>query len=102
MYEHLRPQAPKPDLVIYLQAEPEVLLERIRKRGIAMEAGISESYLYRLCDSYSHFFYHYDAAPLLIVNAENLNPVERDDDFNLLLKRIRNMRGKREFFKLGE
>jgi deoxyguanosine kinase len=102
MYEHLRPQAPKPDLVIYLQAEPEVLLERIRKRGITMETGISESYLYRLCDSYSRFFYHYEAAPLLIVNAENLNPVERDDDFNLLLKRIRNMRGKREFFKLGE
>jgi len=102
MYEHLCPQAPKPDLVIYLQAEPSVLLERIRKRGIAMEAGISESYLYRLCDSYSHYFYHYEAAPLLIVNAENLNPVERDDDFNLLLKRIRSMRGKREFFKLGE
>lgn len=102
MYEHLRPQAPKPDLVIYLQAEPDVLLERIRKRGIAMEAGISESYLYRLCESYSHYFYHYEAAPLLIVNAENLNPVARDDDFNLLLKRIRNMRGKREFFKLGE
>lgn len=102
MYEHLRPQAPKPDLVIYLQADPSVLLERIGKRGIAMEAGISESYLYRLCDSYSRFFYHYEAAPLLIVNAENLNPVERDDDFNLLLKRIRNMRGKREFFKLGE
>jgi deoxyadenosine/deoxycytidine kinase len=102
MYEHLRPQAPKPDLVIYLQAEPEVLMDRISKRGIAMEDGISDSYLSRLCDSYSRFFYHYEAAPLLIVNAENLNPVERDDDFNLLLKRIRNMRGKREFFKLGE
>jgi deoxyguanosine kinase len=102
LYEHLRPQAPQPDLVIYLQAEPDVLIERVKKRGIAMESNISENYLYRLCESYSRYFYHYDAAPLLIVNAETLNPVERDDDFGLLLTRIRNMRGKREFFKLGE
>jgi len=102
LYEHLRPQAPIPDLVIYLQANPEVLVERVRKRGIPMESGISETYLYRLCESYTRFFYHYDKAPLLIVNAENLNPIERDADFGLLLTRIRNMRGKREFFKLGE
>ncbi|RJF97862.1 deoxynucleoside kinase [Noviherbaspirillum saxi] len=102
LYDHLRPQAPIPDLVIYLQAQPETLVERVRKRGIPMEAGISEMYLYRLCESYSRFFYHYDAAPLLIVNTENLNPIERDDDFHLLLKRIDTMRGKREFFNLGE
>jgi len=102
LYDHLRPQAPEPDLVIYLQAQPEILIERVRKRGLSMEAGISEMYLYRLCESYSRFFYHYDAAPLLIVNAENLNPIERDDDFALLLKRIDGMRGKREFFNLGE
>jgi len=102
MYDYMRPQAPKPDLVIYLQAEPEVLIERVKKRGLPMESGISEPYLYRLCESYSRFFYHYETAPLLIVNAENLNPIARDDDFNLLLKRIRDMRGRREFFKLGE
>jgi deoxyadenosine/deoxycytidine kinase len=102
LYDHLRPQAPEPDLVIYLQAQPETLIERVRKRGLPMEAGISEIYLYRLCESYSRFFYHYDAAPLLIVNTENLNPIERDDDFALLLKRIDGMRGKREFFNLGE
>lgn len=102
LYEHLRPQAPVPDLVIYLQAQPETLVERIRKRGVAMEAGLSEAYLYRLCESYSRFFYHYDAAPLLIVNTEHLNPIERDDDFDLLLNRIAHMRGKREFFNLGE
>ncbi len=102
LYEHLRPQAPQPDLVIYLQAQPETLVERVRKRGIAIEAGISEMYLYRLCESYSRFFYHYDAAPLLVVNTEHLNPIDRDDDFDLLLKRIGNMRGKREFFNLGE
>jgi deoxyguanosine kinase len=102
MYEHLRPTAPLPDLVIYLQAEPQVLIERVKKRGITMESNISENYLYRLCESYSRYFYHYDAAPLLIVNAETLNPIEREQDFQLLLNRIRNMRGKREFFKLGD
>ena len=102
MYEHLRPQAPIPDLVIYLQAEPQVLIERVKKRGIPMESNISENYLVRLCESYSRYFYHYDAAPLLTVNAETLNPIEREQDFQLLLHRIRNMRGKREFFKLGD
>lgn len=102
LYEHLRPQAPLPDLVIYLQAQPETLVERVKKRGVPMEAGISETYLYRLCESYSRFFYHYDTAPLLIVNNEHLNPVERNEDFDLLMTRIENMRGKREFFNLGE
>jgi deoxyadenosine/deoxycytidine kinase len=102
MYDHLRPQAPQPDLVIYLQADPAVLTERVKKRGIAMESNISEAYLVRLCESYSRYFHHYDAAPLLIVNAETLNPIDKEDDFQLLLSRIRNMRGKREFFKLGE
>jgi len=102
MYDHLRPQAPQPDLVIYLQADPAVLAERVKKRAIAMESNISEAYLYRLCESYSRYFHHYDAAPLLIVNAETLNPIDKEDDFQLLLSRIRNMRGKREFFKLGE
>ncbi|HYD94331.1 MAG TPA: deoxynucleoside kinase [Noviherbaspirillum sp.] len=102
LYSHLRPQAAVPDLVIYLQAQPETLVERVKKRGIAMEAGISELYLYRLCESYSRFFYHYDASPLLIVNTENLNPVGREEDFHLLVRRIGEMRGKREFFNIGE
>jgi deoxyguanosine kinase len=102
LYDHLRPQAVTPDLVVYLQAQPETLVERVRRRGVSMENGISEMYLYRLCESYSRFFYHYEAAPLLIVNTEHLNPIERDEDFNLLLNRIENMRGKREFFNLGE
>jgi deoxyguanosine kinase len=102
LYEQVKPQAVPPDLVIYLQAQPETLMDRIRKRGIAMETGISETYLYRLCDSYSRFFYHYDATPLLIVNTEHLNPVHRDEDFGLLLAHMRDMRGRREFFSLGE
>ncbi|MDB5796293.1 MAG: deoxynucleoside kinase [Paucimonas sp.] len=102
LYDQLRPQAPAPDLVIYLQAQPETLVERVSKRGIEMESRISEDYLYRLCESYSRFFYHYEAAPLLIVNTENLNPIARDEDFNLLLKRVATMRGKREFFNRGD
>lgn len=102
LYDHLRPQAPSPDLVIYLQAEPQTLIERIKKRGIAMEAGISETYIHRLCESYSRIFYDYEAAPLLIVNTEHLNPIDNDEDFSLLLTRIKTMRGKREFFNRGE
>lgn len=102
LYEHLRPQVPQPNLVIYLQAQPETLVARVKKRGVPMEAGISETYLYRLCESYSRFFYHYESAPLLIVNTEHLNPIGRDEDFNLLLTHIGNMRGKREFFSRGE
>jgi len=102
LYAHLRPQAPLPDLVVYLQAEPATLIERIRKRGIAMEAAISETYIQRLCESYSRIFYDYDAAPLLIVNTEHLNPVGNDEDFALLMAHIRDMRGKREFFNRGE
>jgi deoxyadenosine/deoxycytidine kinase len=102
LYDHLRPQAPVPDLVIYLQAQPETLIERVRKRGVSMESGISELYISKLCESYSRFFYHYDAAPLLIINTEHLNPVESDEDFDLLLTHIKNMRGKREFFNRGE
>lgn len=102
LYNQLRQQAPTPDLVIYLQAEPAVLLERIKKRGIPMEAAISDSYLYRLCEAYSRFFHHYDAAPLLTINNERLNPLEQEQDFELLLERIGQMRGKREFFNWGE
>ncbi|MDB5728430.1 MAG: dgk [Noviherbaspirillum sp.] len=102
LYAHLRPQAAVPDLVIYLQAEPDSLIERVRKRGVPMEAGISEVYLHRLCESYSRFFYHYDAAPLLIVNTEHLNPIDRAEDFDLLLTRIASMRGKKEFFNRGD
>ena len=101
-YNHLHLQAPKPDLVIYLQADPDTLIERVSKRGVSMEEGISETYLTRLSEGYSRFFYDYNAAPLLIVNAEHLNPIDSDDDFQLLLAHIKNMRGKREFFNRGE
>ena len=102
MFAHLSQESPRPDLVIYLQAAPATLSERIRRRGVPIEAAISETYLHRLCDSYSRFFHHYDASPLLMVNADRLNPIENSDDFSLLMQRIAGMRGKREFFNRGE
>jgi deoxyguanosine kinase len=101
IYDSLRPQAPAPDLVVYLQAQPGVLAERVRRRAAGFERGISEEYLALLAESYARFFYHYTAAPVLIVNSENLNFVERDADFDLLVSRIRGMKSRREFFSLG-
>lgn len=101
IYHTLQLQAPQPDLVIYLQASPETLVERVRQRGQTYEVGINERYLMRLAQSYSDFFYHYDAAPVLIVNNDSLNLAESGEDFDLLLKRIEEMRGPREFFSRG-
>jgi len=92
---------PAPDLVVYLQASPEVLFSRIQKRALPMELQISDSYLRALCDAYNDFFYHYDATPLLTVNAEHLNPLASDDDLALLVERIESMRGRKESFVKG-
>ena len=101
IYQTLKVRSPSPDLVIYLQAQPSVLVERVRRRAARYERDIGEDYLARLAEAYSRFFYHYDASPLLIVNSENLNFVERDPDFELLVSRLRAMRSRREFFNLG-
>ncbi len=101
IHAQLAPQAPAPDLVIYLQAAPDTLAERVTRRGNPIEAGITESYLQALAESYTRFFHQYEAAPVLVVNTEHLNPAENDDDFALLLARIAGMRGRREYFNVG-
>lgn len=73
---HLDAPAPAPDLVVYLQASPEVLFSRIQKRGEPMELQIGDAYLRSLCDAYNEFFYHYDRTPVLTVAAEHLNPLD--------------------------
>lgn len=101
IFAQLKPQAPLPDLVIYLQAPPDTLVERVLRRGNPIESGISETYLRALSDSYTQFFHRYDDAPVLIVNTEHLNPIERAEDFELLLSRVDKMRGRREYFNLA-
>ena len=98
IYEHVKPQAPIPDLVIYLQASVDTLIDRVKRRGHAFEGPISEDYLRRLSEAYSRYFYNYDESPLLIVNSERLNFVDVPDHFDLLLERMNAMRGGREFF----
>ena len=98
----VQPQAPIPDLVICLQAQPDTLIERIRRRGIDMEASISETYLRALIEQYSRYFHDYDAAPLLIVNTERLNPVDSEDDFQTLVRHLTELRGRRSFFSVGQ
>lgn len=90
--------APVPDLVIYLQAPVDVLLERIRKRNRQYEQFIDATYLQRLVDSYTHFFYQYSAAPLLIVNASEINLVDSEQDYAGLLEQISLTKAGRHFF----
>jgi deoxyguanosine kinase len=101
IYDHLKPQAPVPDLVIYLQAAPDTLIERVQRRGAPYEKNIPDPYLIGLAETYTRFFYQYTVAPLLIVNSDRLNFLESQDDVALLMERIAGMRGPREFFNLG-
>ena len=98
IFDHVKPQAPAPDLVIYLQASVNVLVSRVRKRGNPIESGIDEDYLRRLSEAYTRYFHSYSASPLLIVNSERLNFVDSREHFDLLIERINAMRGGREFF----
>ena len=97
-YTHLAIDAPRPDLVVYLQAPADVLMHRVRKRGIAYEQAIEPAYLERLADAYTRFFHNYHASPLLIVNAREINPVERDADFQQLLRAIDRAKSGRHYF----
>jgi deoxyguanosine kinase len=98
VWTHLSLDAPDPDLVIYLQAPTDVLLDRVRRRNVQWEQGITRDYLGRLVDAYARFFHHYDRAPLLIVNAAEINPVDSDADYRMLLDVIARTRSGRHFF----
>lgn len=98
MYAQVAPQVREPDLVVWLQAPPAALLQRIRRRAIPMEQGIAPGYLQRVCDAYIEYFHGYDGAPVFAFGTERFNPVDRDDDFALLLERLAAFRGRREFF----
>ncbi len=98
VYERIAVDAPKPDLVVYLQAPVDVLMDRIAKRGIRHEQLIERSYLEKLTQAYARFFHGYDAAPLLIVNAAAIDPVSNDADYQLLHAEIVKARRGRHFF----
>ena len=98
IYEVQRPQAPAPDMVIVLQASADALIERIRQRGVPMEQNMSEQYLRDLSEAYTQYFHHYDASPVLIVNTEQLNPIDREDDFNALIAQLAGFKGRRLYF----
>jgi deoxyguanosine kinase len=89
---------PKPDLVVYLQAPAPVLMRRVRNRGLAFEQLIDETYLERLGEAYARFFYSFDNAPLLIVNAASIDPINRESDYQELLRTIVSVRRGRHFF----
>ncbi|MDH3343467.1 MAG: deoxynucleoside kinase [Gammaproteobacteria bacterium] len=98
VYSTLTLDVPKPDLVVYLQAPVEVLLDRIQMRGHSHEQLIEAAYLQRLSDAYISFFYQYNEAPLLIVNAADIDFANNEEDYQLLLERILANRSGRHYF----
>jgi len=101
-YERFRDEIPTPDLVIYLQASPEVLKKRLRKKGAATESAISEDYIEEVIKAYEHFFFHYTASDLLIVNTSEIDFVDRNEDLQELLRKVSEpVRGTQYFLPLG-
>lgn len=98
VFAQLAIEAPIPDLVVYLQAPVETLLRRIKKRNCKAELEMGADYLRKLSDAYTAFFYYYNRSPLLIINATEINPVERDADYQLLLERICSIRSGKHYF----
>ncbi len=101
-YNLFRDQLPTPDLVIYLQATPEVLKKRLKKKGNASEAAISDDYLEEVIRAYEHFFFHYTASDLLIVDTSQIDFVEQNEDLQQLLRKVSEpVRGTQYFLPLG-
>jgi len=101
-YNKFREQVPTPDLVIYLQATPEVLKKRLKKKGATSEKAISEDYIEEVVKAYEHFFFHYTASDLLIVNTNEIDFVDRNEDLQELLRKVSEpVRGTQYFLPLG-
>ena len=102
VFDHLTLEAPKPDLVIYLQAPLNVLQERIHKRGIAAERSISNEYLATLNEAYTNYFHYYDEAPLLIVNCAEIDIVDSQQDYLCLVEYLLNVTSGRHYYNPGK
>lgn len=98
VYDHVTIDAPTPDLVIYLQAPVDVLLDRIRQRGIHAEKSITTEYLEALNEAYARFFHYYDRSPLLIVNAAEIDWVNTPDDYTQLVEYILEIKSGRHYY----
>ncbi len=102
-YTMFREQVPTPDLVIYLQATPEVLKQRLKRKGVAGERAISDAYIEQVVQAYEHFFFHYTASDLLVVNTSDIDFVHNNRDLQLLLKRLSEpIKGTQYFLPLGD
>jgi len=101
-YHHFRQQLPVPDLVIYLQASPDVLKKRLRKKNVPGEMAVSDDYIEEVVKAYEHFFFHYTSSDLLVVNTNDIDFVERHSDLQELLRRVSEpIRGTQYFLPLG-
>jgi len=101
-YNYFREQVPTPDLVIYLQASPEVLKKRMKKKNAPGEKAINEEYLEEVIKAYEHFFFHYTSSDLLIVNTSEIDFVERNEDLQELLRKVSApIKGTQYFLPLG-
>jgi deoxyguanosine kinase len=101
-YNYFREQLPTPDLVIYLQATPEVLKKRLRKKNAPGERAVSDEYLEEVVKAYEHFFFHYTSSDLLIVNTSDIDFVERNEDLQQLLRKVSEpIKGTQYFLPLG-
>ena len=98
VYDNLTLQHRTPDLVIYLQAPLSVLKARVSQRGIGYEQRIEDAYLQRLADSYADFFHYYDEAPLLIVNAEQIDLFNSEQDYKNLVEQISTLQSGRQYY----
>jgi len=92
IFQLLGGRIPTPDLVIYLQAKPEVLLQRIKSRNVAYEKEMEFDYLKKLTETYNSYFFHYNQSPLLVLNTSEIDFVKRKEDFDQLLREIRGMK----------
>ena len=101
-YQMFRAEVPTPELVIYLQASPEALKQRIRRKGVPGERAISDKYIEQVAAAYEHFFFHYSASDLLVVNTSDIDFVNNNRDLQLLLKRLAEpIHGTQYFLPLG-
>ena len=101
-YNHFREKLPTPDLVIYLQATPEVLKKRLKKKNAPGEQAVSDEYLEEVVKAYEHFFFHYTSSDLLIVNTSDIDFVDRNEDLQELLRKVTEpIKGTQYFLPLG-